>query len=117
MKRILCLENDRAISRLIFAILEKYDLIQVFSVEEALTKINLEKFDLILLDDQLSDGYGLALCQTIRKTDKITPILLMIGATLTTETEALEMGAQGILNKFSNTFVKDLLAKVENILV
>ena len=57
-------------------------------------------FRAILLDLKLPDGSGLALCSELRLLAPQTPVVIITGdSTTTTEDEARERGAVGVLNK------------------
>jgi two-component system, OmpR family, alkaline phosphatase synthesis response regulator PhoP len=70
------------------------------SMDEALERIAVERFDLYLLDNWLPGGSGVELCRKIRESDPSTPILFYSGAGLESErAEALAAGAQAYLVK------------------
>lgn len=79
--RILVVEDDKNISRLIVYNLEKagYEARVVFSGEEALKLLECFPFDLVVLDLMLPEVDGLEVCRRIRGSEKTkdTPILML----------------------------------------
>lgn len=69
MKRILLLEDDRALNRGISLKLEKegYEVLSAFSVKEAEEQFQKGKLDLIISDITLPDGNGMDFCREVRK--------------------------------------------------
>ena len=101
-KQILCVEDDDETCLLIKNLLDliNCEVTAVQSVQDALQKIESEKFDLYLLDNWLPGGSGIELCQRIRETDTETPIVFYTGAAYDTDKqEALAAGAQRYLVK------------------
>jgi two-component system phosphate regulon response regulator PhoB len=56
-------------------------------------------FDLYLLDSRFADGSGAELCESIRKFDKVTPIVFYSGDHPSRLKKALECDAQGFVLK------------------
>lgn len=101
-KRVLCVEDDDETCLLITSLLGPIncEVTTVQSVNEALKKIESEKFDLYLLDNWLPGGSGIELCRRIRETDMRTPIVFYSGAAYETDKqEAKAAGAQVYLVK------------------
>ena len=79
MKKVLVVDDEKSIVKGIKFSLEQDDM-QVdvaYDGEEALTKIEENKFDLILTDIMMPKMDGFDLADSIRITDKITPIIFM----------------------------------------
>jgi len=101
-KRILCVEDDDETCLLITNLLRpiNFEVTTVQSVNEALKKIESEKFDLYLLDNWLPGGSGVELCRMIRDEDAKTPIVFYSGAAYDSDKqEAKAAGAQVYLVK------------------
>jgi len=80
--RVLCVDDDED-SRVMLITLLKHALIEAKAVgtaEQALSSIQLERFDLYLLDASLPDLDGFELCRRMRDFDPNTPILFFSGA-------------------------------------
>src|SRR6478672_6040513 len=101
---ILCVDDNADTCELIDIWLkhaqEEYDCRFAKTSDEALTLINSQHFDLIVLDLWLKGSSGVELCKTIRRADKKTPILFFTGVAFEDDDrEALEAGADGYLTK------------------
>ena len=116
-KRVLCVEDHQDMCELVGTILTNYEVVNAFSMEDALRQATLEKFDLFLLDYHLPDGTGIELCLLIKNFDTETPILFVTGSSSMTKAQALTIGAQGLIRKGSSNFVKELETKVDDLLV
>jgi len=84
---------------LIAVILRDYEVVPAHSKSEGLHAAKSEHFDLILLDYHLRDGTGPELSKQIRGFNPHTPILFVTGTYTMTTSEALEAGAQGVVQK------------------
>ena len=115
-KRILCVEDHQDMCELVGKILTKHEVINAFSMEDALRQATLEKFDLFLLDYHLPDGTGIELCLLIKNFDTQTPILFVTGTSSMTNDQALTIGAQGLIRKGSAKFVQELESKVDELI-
>ena len=111
--RVLCVDDDADICVPITKILEGFEVVSVIGIENAYRRFREDKFDLILIDFHLSDGSGFELCNCIRLTDKTIPIVFVTDAPWITETEAIHVGAQGLIKKDSSYFAACLRKKVE----
>ena len=80
--RILVAEDERVISRLIKQALTAagHDVTGMQSCREAIALLEDERFDLVLLDRNLSDGNGFRVVEALRaRSDVKPPLLLMTG--------------------------------------
>lgn len=80
--RILVAEDERVISRLIKQVLTAagHDVTGVQSCREAIALLEDERFDLVLLDLNLSDGDGFRVVEALQaRSDVKPPVLLMTG--------------------------------------
>jgi DNA-binding response OmpR family regulator len=84
-------------------ILLRYELIEakgVGTAVQAISSIQTEHFDLLLLDSQLPDLDGFDLCRRIRDFDPDTPILFFSGAACDADKErGIEAGANAYVIK------------------
>lgn len=78
MKRILFIEDDRLLNKGICMGLERegYEMAAGFSIADAKRMLAKERFNLLLLDANLPDGDGFALCRELRY-EANTPIILL----------------------------------------
>ena len=100
--RILCTQDDPDSRELIVYILQTADYHVTITADsaEALSLVQREQFDLILVDNWMPGLSGQELTTEIRKFDKNTPILFYSGAAYETDKQkAHEAGAQGYLIK------------------
>ena len=79
MAKILVVEDDRDLNRFVCISLKAdgYDVVEAFDGEEALDKTAEHKFDLILTDIMMPNVDGFDFVQSVRRTDKTTPIIFM----------------------------------------
>ncbi len=78
----------------------KVILVHVESISAGLRALRANRFDLILLDLSLPDGFGLENLEKIRKTSASVPILILTGLDdLSTALECLRGGASDVLFK------------------
>src|ERR1043166_393261 len=100
--RILCTEDDCDTLDLLEIMLkdEGYDLTCTQNAEQALQLLQIEKFDLCLIDNWLPGTSGEELCRKIREFDHTTPILFYSAAAYESDKKrARKAGAQGYLVK------------------
>lgn len=114
MKRILVVDDDVIMnSGLCYNLeLDNYAAVPTHNVAEALDKIKAESFDLIILDINLPDGDGFALCKRI-KTVHDTPVVFLTARDLESDVIAgFDLGADDYITKpFSiNIFRKKISA-------
>ena len=100
--RVLCVEDDED-TRLMLSTLLRGALIKAKAVgtaAQALSLIQVEHFDLYLLDSRLPDIDGFELCRRIRDFDPDTPILFFSGAAHETDKKrGIEAGANAYVIK------------------
>lgn len=78
MKRILLLEDDKALNRGISLKLEKegYEVLSAFSLKEAKALFQKGSIDLVISDITLSDGSGMDFCREVRQKSEVFIIFL-----------------------------------------
>ncbi len=79
MVKILVVEDDIDLNRFVSASLRNagYDVISAFNGLEALEKIENSNFDLLLTDIMMPKMNGFELAESVRSSDKTTPIIFM----------------------------------------
>lgn len=110
MANIFLLEDDKILSKGISIALEKdeHRLTAVYGYLEALQQYQKQKYDLFLLDINLPDGSGLALCEKIRETSEI-PVLFLTAND--TEEDMLDGFLAGCDDYISKPFSLEVLRK------
>jgi CheY-like chemotaxis protein len=109
--RILCVEDEPETCGMLQVLLPEFEIISAATKGEAVEKVMEDEFSLILMDYYLPDGTGEEACQLIRRFDQRTPILFVTGSSTFTSTDAVSIGAQGVLKKASPTFTEELEAR------
>ena len=115
MKRMLIIEDDENLSRGLAFAFEK----DGFSVVGASTLIDAQKicgqcdFDIVILDLNLPDGDGMALCKSIREKSNIPIVILTARDLETDEVSGLSAGADDYITKPFSLSV--LRARIETI--
>ena len=100
LKRVLCVEDDRDTCEILRFVMTEYEFTAVHSVAEAEELIASTSFDLYVLDNWLPDGSGTELCEKIRQTKAITPIIFTSAISQRHEVDrAMEAGATRYLVK------------------
>ena len=94
-KRILIVEDDQEISRLLSVILEKtkMETVAAFSGTEGLLQLQNNSFDLILLDLMLPGKSGEELIKEIREKSVIPIIVISAKIDIENKVQVLKMGA------------------------
>lgn len=114
--RILIVEDDSAIRRLLRAALDRsgYAVVEAATARAALAAIDIDKPDVVLLDLGLPDRDGLELIQLLRA--RSAAVLLVVSARTDTaeKVAALDLGADDYLTKPFDT--EELLARVRTAL-
>lgn len=102
MIKILMVEDDTEITQLLQTYLPKYS-IDIFSVSSplvALEKLQIEKFDLILLDLGLPQMDGLELCKIIKQQNPNQPVIISTArGDVTDKVIGFELGADDYVAK------------------
>ncbi len=120
MKKIMVVDDDPGILKLVRIILEKeegYEVVEVESGEECLKRLKKEKPDLILLDVMMRGKDGWEICRKIKADEKhrdIPVAMLTVRASEEDMNKSLECGADTHINKPFD--VEDLLDQVERLL-
>src|SRR6185436_19595582 len=80
-ERALIVDDDPAMRRAVVRVLEPFcEAHPADSVQEALAQLRDTRFHVALVDTQLPDGDGYALCQEIRAISPDTDVILMTGS-------------------------------------
>lgn len=110
MANIFLLEDDKILSKGISIALkkDKHTITAVYDCYEALQQYKKQKYDLFLLDINLPDGSGLALCEKIRETSE-TPVLFLTAND--TEEDMLSGFSAGCDDYISKPFSIEVLRK------
>jgi two-component system KDP operon response regulator KdpE len=110
--KILIVDDEPQIRRVMKTALasENYVATEARSAAEAFDKLRQERFDLVLLDVNMSGESGLEACAEIRRTSDIAIIMLTVRNTDTDKIAALDAGADDYVTKpFS---MPELLARI-----
>ncbi len=116
-KRILLIEDDLDISRLVKMHLEdeRYRVEVTHNGRDGLDKALKGNFDLIILDLMLPDMDGLDICTTLRSASRYEPILMLTAKSSEVDRVlGLEIGADDYMSKPFST--RELVARVKAIL-
>ena len=113
---LLVVDDDERIRNLLsqYLIKEGFIVSTASGAEEARKKIQLIKFDLIILDIMMPGDDGLTLTKEIRNNSDIPIILLTAKSGMDSKIEGLEIGADDYLTKPFNS--KELLLRILSIL-
>ena len=103
-KKFLIIEDNHSDMKLLKKTIEnKHPEVQIseaYSLSEAYADHRTKKYDLVLVDLNLPDGFGLATIKEVKRYLGDHPIIAVTGAlNQTIENKASEMGAQGIVSK------------------
>ncbi|RFB12669.1 DNA-binding response regulator [Bacillus sp. HNG] len=112
-KRILIIEDDQEISRLLSVILEKSHMepVAAYSGTEGLLQLQNNTFDLILLDLMLPGKSGEELLKEIRETSSIPIIVISAKVDIENKVQVLKMGADDYITKPFHQ--EEVMARVE----
>ncbi|MGY0354341.1 response regulator transcription factor [Enterococcus avium] len=112
-KRILIIEDDTEINRLLKTILEKNEYLATaaFSGTEGLLQIQMQSFDLVLLDLMLPGLSGEELIEKIRGNSLIPIIVLSAKKDLEDKVHVLKSGADDYITKPFNE--EEVLVRIE----
>ncbi len=114
--KILLVDDDQNISEILEFNLknEGYDVVSAASAEDAL-KINIEAFDLILLDVMMGGMSGFKMAEQLRKNNIIVPIIFLTAKD--TENDMLTGFSVGGDDYISKPFsIKEVIARVRAVL-
>jgi len=109
MSKILIVEDDVAINNLLSKILtnHNYAITQAFSGTEAKLRLEMDTFDLILLDLMLPGINGEQLIEMIRSNSQVPIIVLSAKSDLIDRVNVLNLGADDYLTKpFENKKIR-----------
>ncbi|MSQ62009.1 MAG: response regulator transcription factor [Dehalococcoidia bacterium] len=114
--KLLIVEDEEAIRELISLYLtrEGYDVVAVGDGERALSVLERDTFDLVLLDLMLPGIDGFTVCRRVRETANIPIILLTARADNVDKVLGLELGADDYVTKPFNP--RELVARVRAVL-
>jgi two-component system sensor histidine kinase RpfC len=101
-RRLFYVEDHADSREMLTLILERagYRMTTASSINEGLSVLKQERFDLIILDSRFADGSGLDLCRQIRLFDPLTPIIFYSSSAYASDIAAgLAAGAQKYLTK------------------
>lgn len=116
MKKIMLVEDDKSIQVGLSYSLESegYRVVSAGTVREALTHLNDEVFDLLMLDLSLPDGSGYEICRAAR-TSRQTPVIFLTASDEEMNVVmGLEMGADDYVTKPFR--LRELLSRVKSVL-
>ena len=114
--KILCVDDDEGTRLLLEAYLRNWQLeaVSVANATEAMRLMAEERFSLFVLDGGLPGGNGTALCESIRKMDKKTPIVFFTGHGYPTDRAAgLRAGANAYIVKPA---IRELVPTIKQLL-
>ncbi|MCI6642213.1 MULTISPECIES: response regulator transcription factor [Campylobacter] len=114
MIKILMIEDDTELAEILSEYLSKFD-IKISVAEDpyiGISKLNLEHFDLLILDLTLPGMDGLEVCKEIRKKNNIPIIISSARHDLTDKINAFEFGADDYLPKPYNP--QELLVRIKS---
>jgi DNA-binding response OmpR family regulator len=111
MERILSVEDDEELARIIKLMLESrgYQVTTASSIALASSEMEKQSFDLILLDMMLPDGEGTDLCNNIRKESFCPIIFVSCLSDSASKIKALQIGGDDYVTKpidFEELFVR-----------
>ena len=101
MKRIFLVEDDKAIAKNLILLLrsEGFTVTHTPTREKALAALDVNKFDLALIDISLPDGNGFTVCTEIKETQDIPVIFLTASEDESSVVTGLNMGADDYITK------------------
>lgn len=113
MTKILIVEDDNDINSMIKTALSKegYDCVSAFSGTEGLLRLEVDKFDLVILDLMLPGVEGQEVLKQTREKNNIPFIVLSAKDELDTKVDLLTLGANDYMTKPFE--LKELLARVQ----
>lgn len=114
MTKILMIEDDIELAEILSEYLSQFDMQTTIADDPyiGISKLNLEKYDLLILDLTLPGLDGLEVCKEIRKTNNIPIIISSARHDLTDKVNAFDFGADDYLPKPYNP--QELLARIKS---
>ncbi|HKQ06213.1 MAG TPA: response regulator [Blastocatellia bacterium] len=112
---ILIVEDEPALARLLDVLLSiDYKCTAAFSVKDVIDRLKAGPFELMLLDDELPDGSGLALLPFVRLVAPDMAVIVLSGKTdEQTVEKAMQNGASDFIGKpFNLAQVHEVVRKV-----
>jgi two-component system OmpR family response regulator len=116
MHKILMIEDDLELAEILTEFLEQYDF-EVTTEDDpfkALSILNLQPFDAVILDLTLPGMDGLEVCEAIRERQNIPIIISSARSDVTDKVTALELGADDYLPKPYDP--RELEARIHSVL-
>ena len=116
MTKILLVEDDKSIiSNLTqFLAAEGYEVTRASGQTKALSMMEKERFDLVLLDISLSEGNGFAVCKAVKSNYRIPVIFLTASGDEYSTVTGFELGADDYIAKPFRP--RELSSRIRNIL-
>ena len=108
LKKLLCVEDNPDECELVKEVLSEFEVTCSDSLEEAKARLGSGSFDVVIIDEHLTDGSGMSLCKSIARTDASVPIILISGDPYVTAGEARDAGARVFLTKGTRSYIDDL---------
>jgi two-component system response regulator HydG len=102
MPRVLIADDEPSMRRILSMLLREdgHEVKEAGGVAEALHHLSAEGFDLVITDQKMRDGEGLALLASCREIDPALPVILITAfATVELAVEAMRGGAFDVLTK------------------
>ncbi|WP_099203617.1 response regulator transcription factor [Miniphocaeibacter massiliensis] len=109
MEKILLVEDDKIMNKMIKKLLESnsYNVISVFDMKDAKNVIEKDSLDLIVLDINLPDGFGLDLAKELQEKNKNLPIMFLTANDL--EEDIIKGYKVGAVDYITKPFSNDIL--------
>lgn len=100
-KRVLLIDDEARVRTSLKMVLEpSYEILQAADAQEGIEAFRKEDPDLVLLDVILPGTDGLAVLQTLREENKMTPVIMLTGTkSVKTAVDAMKLGAADYLSK------------------
>lgn len=113
MRKILIVEDDEDINKLLKEILNKngYNTVSAYTGREALLQLKFEEFDLVILDLMMPGITGEEVIIEIRKNFKLPIVVVTAKIDKNTKINVLKMGADDFVKKPFD--IDELLAQIE----
>ncbi len=116
MIQVLLIDDDRRHSELLRAYCQRHD-IEVdcaFDGEQGLRRLGVSRPDLVLLDVMLPGRDGFAVCQEIRRRNRVPVIMLTARGDVADRVAGLELGADDYIAKPFDP--RELVARIQSVL-